>query len=86
MIVTRPGDGTHDGGISMEPAASAQHTTCRQLHIKRLRIHAQICGAGEPLLLHSGIWADAALWKPLLRSPDADRQPGPRRAGHHLVP
>ena len=50
----------------MEPAASAEHITYRQLHIRGLRIHVQIYGAGEPLLLHSGIWADVGLWKPLL--------------------
>ncbi len=50
----------------MEPAASAEHITYRQLRIRGLRIHVQIYGAGEPLLLHSGIWADVGLWKPLL--------------------
>ncbi len=50
----------------MKPAASAEHVTYRQLHIKRLRIHAQMCGEGEPLLLHSGVWADVGLWEPLL--------------------
>ena len=29
MIVTRPGDGTGDGGIFMEPAASAEHSPAR---------------------------------------------------------
>ena len=39
----------------------------RQLYIKKLRIHTEIYGEGEPLLLHSGLWAEAALWRPLVR-------------------
>ncbi len=50
----------------MTAAASAEHITYRQLRIRRLRVHVQICGEGEPLLLHSGIWAEAGLWNPLL--------------------
>lgn len=38
----------------------------RQLRIRGLRVHAEIHGQGEPLLLHSGLWAEAALWRPLL--------------------
>ncbi len=37
-----------------------------QLRIRGLRIHAQICGDGEPLLLYSGIWAEVGLWEGLL--------------------
>jgi poly(3-hydroxyoctanoate) depolymerase len=37
-----------------------------QLRIRGLRIHAQICGEGEPLLLYSGIWGEVGLWERLL--------------------
>jgi poly(3-hydroxyoctanoate) depolymerase len=37
-----------------------------QFRIRGLRIHAQICGEGEPLLLHSGIWGEVGLWERLL--------------------
>jgi len=46
--------------------ASAGGVTHRQLLVRGLRIHAEIHGEGEPLLLHSGLWAEAALWRPLL--------------------
>ena len=49
--------------MTVSPAA---HITRRLLHVKGLRIHVQICGDGEPLLLHSGIWTEAGLWQPLL--------------------
>jgi poly(3-hydroxyoctanoate) depolymerase len=37
-----------------------------QLNIRGLRIHAQSCGEGEPLLLYSGIWGEVRLWERLL--------------------
>jgi poly(3-hydroxyoctanoate) depolymerase len=37
-----------------------------QFRIRGLRIHAQICGEGEPLLLYSGIWGEVRLWELLL--------------------
>jgi len=37
-----------------------------QLRIRGLRIQAQVCGEGEPLLLYSGIWGEIALWERLL--------------------
>ena len=37
-----------------------------QFRIRGLRIHAQICGEGEPLLLYSGIWGEVGLWERLL--------------------
>ena len=50
----------------MTPATSARHTAHRELRIRGLRIHAQICGEGEPLLLCSPIWSQAGVWEPLL--------------------
>ncbi len=37
-----------------------------QLRVKGLRIHAQIRGEGEPLLLYSGIWGEVGLWEQFL--------------------
>jgi len=37
-----------------------------QLSIRGLRIHAQVHGEGEPLLLYSGIWGELRLWESLL--------------------
>jgi pimeloyl-ACP methyl ester carboxylesterase len=51
---------------SVTSAPSAPQITHRQLRIKGLRVHAQICGEGEPLLLYSGIWGEVKLWEPLL--------------------
>ncbi len=48
--------------IARPPAGGITH---RQLRIRGLRVHAEIYGEGEPLLLHSGLWAEAALWRPL---------------------
>jgi poly(3-hydroxyoctanoate) depolymerase len=50
----------------MTAAASAAPVMHEQLRIKGLRIHAQICGEGEPLLLYSGIWGEVGLWDRLL--------------------
>jgi pimeloyl-ACP methyl ester carboxylesterase len=47
-------------------AASATRITHKQLHINGRRIHAQIRGEGEPLLLFSGIWGEVGLWDGLL--------------------
>jgi len=41
-------------------------STHRQLRIRGLGVHAEIHGQGKPLLMHSGLWAEAALWRPLL--------------------
>jgi hypothetical protein len=43
----------------MAPASSARHIAHRELRIRGLRIHAEICGEGEPLLMHSPIWSEA---------------------------
>ena len=37
-----------------------------QLRFRGLRIHAQVCGEGEPLLLYSGVWGEVRLWERLL--------------------
>lgn len=50
----------------MTPAASDGHITHRELRVRGLRIHTEICGEGKPLLLHSGMWAETALWGPVL--------------------
>ncbi len=50
----------------MTAAASAAPVRHEQLRIRGLRIHAQICGEGEPLLLYSGIWGEVGLWDRLL--------------------
>jgi len=50
----------------MTAAASAAPIRDEQLRIRGLRIHAQICGEGEPLLLYSGIWGEVRLWERLL--------------------
>jgi poly(3-hydroxyoctanoate) depolymerase len=47
-------------------AASATRITHKQLQINGRRIHAQIRGEGEPLLLFSGIWGEVGLWDGLL--------------------
>jgi poly(3-hydroxyoctanoate) depolymerase len=50
----------------MAPAVSAVPVIDQQLTIRGLRIHAQISGEGEPLLLQSGIWGEVQLWQSLL--------------------
>jgi poly(3-hydroxyoctanoate) depolymerase len=50
----------------MTPATSARHSAHRELRIRGLRIHAQIRGEGEPLLMYSPIWSAAGVWEPLL--------------------
>jgi poly(3-hydroxyoctanoate) depolymerase len=50
----------------MAEAISVIPVRQEQLRIRGLRIHAQICGEGEPLLLYSGIWGEVGLWERLL--------------------
>lgn len=50
----------------MTAATSAAPVRDEQLSINGLRIHAQIRGEGEPLLLFSGVWGEAGLWEQLL--------------------
>jgi pimeloyl-ACP methyl ester carboxylesterase len=50
----------------MTAAAPAAQVSHEQLRISGLRIHAQVCGEGEPLLLYSGIWGEVGLWERLL--------------------
>jgi poly(3-hydroxyoctanoate) depolymerase len=50
----------------MTSADSLPGVTHHQLYIRGLRIHAQVCGTGEPLLLYSGIWGEVPAWQPLL--------------------
>ena len=52
--------------MTATPTASAARITHEQLSINGLRIHAQICGEGEPLLLFSGVWGEVGLWDGLL--------------------
>jgi poly(3-hydroxyoctanoate) depolymerase len=47
-------------------ATSAAPVRDVQLRIRGLRIHAQVCGEGEPLLLYSGVWGEVRLWERLL--------------------
>ncbi len=50
----------------MTTAASVAPVKDVQLNVRGLRIHAQVCGEGEPLLLYSGIWGEVRLWERLL--------------------
>jgi pimeloyl-ACP methyl ester carboxylesterase len=50
----------------MTAATSAGPVRDEQLSIGGLRIHVQIRGEGEPLLLFSGIWGEVGLWEQLL--------------------
>ena len=45
------------------PAGPAEDV---QLRFRGLRIHARVCGQGEPLLLYSGVWGEVRLWHRLL--------------------
>jgi poly(3-hydroxyoctanoate) depolymerase len=58
-------DGTARTAAEAIARPSAGSITHRQLRIRGLRVHAEIYGEGEPLLLHSGLWGEAALWRPL---------------------
>jgi poly(3-hydroxyalkanoate) depolymerase len=57
----------------MTPGRSVASVRDEQLHVKGLRIHAQIRGEGEPLLLYSGIWGEMGLWEQLLPHLDGFR-------------
>jgi poly(3-hydroxyoctanoate) depolymerase len=50
----------------MTAATSVAPARDVQLRIRGLRIHAQVHGEGEPLLLYSGIWGEVRLWERLL--------------------
>jgi poly(3-hydroxyoctanoate) depolymerase len=50
----------------MAEATSVMPVRDEQFRIRGLRIHAQIRGDGEPLLLYSGIWGQLGLWERLL--------------------
>ena len=50
----------------MTPGTPVAPASDVQLRIRRLRIHAQVHGEGEPLLLYSGIWGELRLWERLL--------------------
>ena len=50
----------------MTTVTSAAPVRDVQLRIRGLRIHAQVHGEGEPLLLYSGIWGEVRLWDRLL--------------------
>ena len=50
----------------MTAATSVAPVRDEQLCIRGLRVHAQIRGEGEPLLLYSGIWGEVGLWEQLL--------------------
>ena len=50
----------------MTPGTWARHIAHRELYIRGFRIHAEIGGEGEPLLMHSPIWSQAGVWEPLL--------------------
>ena len=50
----------------MTSLTSAKRIAHWEFRVRGLRIHAQIRGEGEPLLLYSPIWAEAEVWEPLL--------------------
>jgi poly(3-hydroxyoctanoate) depolymerase len=52
--------------MTMTAVPPVPEITDVQLRIDGLRIHAQIRGEGEPLLLYSGIWGEVGLWERLL--------------------
>ncbi len=49
----------------MAEAASVMPVRHEQFRIRGLRIHAQVRGEGEPLLLYSGLFGEARLWERL---------------------
>jgi pimeloyl-ACP methyl ester carboxylesterase len=65
-VLRTSADGTVRTTGEANTLASTDGVTHRQLRVRGLRIHAEIHGEGEPLLLHSGLWAEAAMWRPLL--------------------
>ncbi len=50
----------------MTPVTPAERITDREFRLSGRRIHAQIRGEGEPLLMYSPIWSRAEVWEPLL--------------------
>jgi pimeloyl-ACP methyl ester carboxylesterase len=75
----------------MTAARSVAPVRDEQLRIRGLRIHAQIRGEGEPLLLYSGIWGEMGLWEQLLPHLDGFRTiafdpPGIGRSQRPAVP
>ena len=75
----------------MTAARSVAPVRDEQLSIRGLRIHAQIRGEGEPLLLYSGIWGEMGLWEQLLPHLDGFRTivfdpPGIGRSQRPAVP
>jgi poly(3-hydroxyoctanoate) depolymerase len=66
MAVNFPGKlaTTNVTGAPVAPVLPQQ--TDQQIRINGLKIHAQIRGEGEPLLLYSGVWGDVRLWDNLL--------------------
>ena len=73
MPATSAGTSAHTvaDGAAAEPGDAVASTspggiTHRQLRIGGLRVNVEIYGEGEPLLMHSGLWAEAAMWRPLL--------------------
>jgi pimeloyl-ACP methyl ester carboxylesterase len=57
----------------MTAARSVAPVRDEQLCIRGLRVHTQIRGEGEPLLLYSGIWGEVGLWEQLLPHLDGFR-------------
>ena len=69
----------------MTAATSVAPARDVQLRIRGLRIHAQIHGEGEPLLLYSGIWGEVRLWERLLPHLPGFQHDRVRPAGHRPV-
>jgi poly(3-hydroxyoctanoate) depolymerase len=75
----------------MTAATSVAPVRDEELSIRGVRIHAQIRGEGEPLLLYSGIWGEMGLWEQLLPYLDGFRTiafdpPGIGRSQRPAVP
>ncbi len=47
------------------PGWSGDQPGGRLIRVRGLSIHTEVHGQGEPLLLHSGVWAGARSWDPL---------------------
>ena len=77
--------------VPMTLATSTHEVTYLELSTRGLRIHVQVRGRGEPLLLYSPIWAAADVWQPLLPYLDGFRTiafdpPGIGRSPMPLLP
>jgi len=48
------------------PLPPALDQADQQIRVNRGKIHVQTRGAGEPLLLYSGVWGEVGLWQNLL--------------------